>query len=91
MADASLFIKDLWYPAFHGSFLEKGKLVGKEILGEKIVFGRDGSGHPFAASRQLSSSASATIFRVVSTAKQFNAVTTDGNFLRRRLPKYPGY
>ena len=23
----------------HGSFLEKGKLVAKEILGEQIVFG----------------------------------------------------
>jgi len=34
MADASLFIKDLWYFAFHGSFLKKGKLVPKEILGE---------------------------------------------------------
>jgi len=48
MADASLFIKDLWYLAFHGSFLKKGKLVPKEILGEKIVFGRDPSGQPFA-------------------------------------------
>jgi phenylpropionate dioxygenase-like ring-hydroxylating dioxygenase large terminal subunit len=48
MADASLFIKDLWYFAFHGSFIKKGKLVPKEILGEKIVFGRDAEGHAFA-------------------------------------------
>ena len=47
MADASLFIKDLWYLAFHGSFLKKGKLESKEILGEKIVFGRDSHGQPF--------------------------------------------
>ena len=37
----SLFLKNLWYFAMHGSFLVKGKLVGKEILGERIVFGRD--------------------------------------------------
>ena len=48
MADASLFIRDLWYLAFHGSFLKKGKLESKEILGEKIVFGRDSYGQPFA-------------------------------------------
>jgi phenylpropionate dioxygenase-like ring-hydroxylating dioxygenase large terminal subunit len=48
VADASLFIKDLWYLAFHGSFLKRGKLLGKEILGERIVFGRDSSGAPFA-------------------------------------------
>jgi phenylpropionate dioxygenase-like ring-hydroxylating dioxygenase large terminal subunit len=32
----------------HGSFLRQGKLVAKEMLGEKIVFGRDESGKPFA-------------------------------------------
>ncbi len=48
MADISLFIKDMWYLAFHGSFLKADKLVQKEILGEKIVFGRDKSGKPFA-------------------------------------------
>jgi phenylpropionate dioxygenase-like ring-hydroxylating dioxygenase large terminal subunit len=47
-ADASLYLKNLWYLAFHGSFLKKGKLTGKEILGEKIVFGRDAQGKPFA-------------------------------------------
>ncbi len=46
--DHSLFLKNLWYLAFHGSFLKKGKLIGKEILGEKIVFGRDATGKPFA-------------------------------------------
>ncbi len=48
MADVSLFIKDMWYLAFHGSFLKGNKLQQKEILGEKIVFGRDKSGKPFA-------------------------------------------
>jgi len=48
MADASLFIKDLWYFAFHSSFLKKKKLIAREILGEKIVFGRDAEGKPFA-------------------------------------------
>ncbi len=47
-ADASLYLKNLWYLAFHGSFLPAGKLVGKEMLGEKIVFGRNKEGKPFA-------------------------------------------
>jgi phenylpropionate dioxygenase-like ring-hydroxylating dioxygenase large terminal subunit len=47
-ADASLFLKNLWYLAFHGSSLKAGKLTGKEMLGEKIVFGRDEQGKPFA-------------------------------------------
>jgi phenylpropionate dioxygenase-like ring-hydroxylating dioxygenase large terminal subunit len=44
----SLFLKNLWYFAMHGSFLKKGKLVGREILGEKVVFGRDSDNKPFA-------------------------------------------
>src|SRR6478736_7379303 len=46
--DHSLYLKNVWYLAFHGSFLKKGKLKSKEIAGEKIVFGRDSKGHPFA-------------------------------------------
>ena len=48
MADHSLFLKNLWYLAFHSSKLKKDKLVSKEILGEKILFGRDSSGKAFA-------------------------------------------
>jgi phenylpropionate dioxygenase-like ring-hydroxylating dioxygenase large terminal subunit len=48
MADQSLFLKNLWYLAFHSSKLKQGKLVSKEILGERIVFGRDSSGEAFA-------------------------------------------
>jgi len=48
MADQSLFLKNLWYLAFHSSKLKRGKLVSKEILGERIVFGRDASGEAFA-------------------------------------------
>ena len=48
MADQSLYLKNLWYFAFHNSNLKSGKLVSKEILGEKIVFGRDGNGQAFA-------------------------------------------
>lgn len=44
----SLFLKNLWYFAMHGSFLKRGKLVAKEMLGEKIVFGRDENNQPFA-------------------------------------------
>jgi phenylpropionate dioxygenase-like ring-hydroxylating dioxygenase large terminal subunit len=44
----SLFLKNLWYFVVHGSQLEKGKLTPREILGERIVFGRDPAGKPFA-------------------------------------------
>lgn len=47
-SDPSLYLKNLWYMACHSSFLKKGKLVAKEMLGERIVFGRDSSGQPFA-------------------------------------------
>jgi len=48
MSDQSLFIKNLWYLAFHSSFLKKGQLKSKEMLGEKIVIGRDSQGQVFA-------------------------------------------
>lgn len=48
MAEKTLFLKNLWYLAFHSTFLKPGKLTGKEIVGEKIVFGRDASGKAFA-------------------------------------------
>jgi phenylpropionate dioxygenase-like ring-hydroxylating dioxygenase large terminal subunit len=48
MADHSLFLKNLWYLAFHSSVLKKDKLMSKEILGEKILFGRDSKGKAFA-------------------------------------------
>ncbi|MBT1689044.1 aromatic ring-hydroxylating oxygenase subunit alpha [Dawidia soli] len=44
----SLFLRNLWYFAMHGEFLKPGKLVAKEILGERIVFGRNEQGEPFA-------------------------------------------
>jgi phenylpropionate dioxygenase-like ring-hydroxylating dioxygenase large terminal subunit len=47
-AEAGLFLKNLWYVAFHGSELKKGKLRSTEILGERIVFGRDDENNPFA-------------------------------------------
>lgn len=47
-ADPSLYLKNLWYFAFHSSFLKKGKLTTKEIAGDRIVFGRDVKGQIFA-------------------------------------------
>jgi phenylpropionate dioxygenase-like ring-hydroxylating dioxygenase large terminal subunit len=43
-----LFLRNLWYFALHGDKLKKGKLQTKELLGERIVFGRDSTGNPFA-------------------------------------------
>ena len=38
---SSLFLKNLWYFALHGDKLKPGKLLQRQILGEKIVFGRN--------------------------------------------------
>lgn len=46
--DQPLFLKNLWYFAYHGSEIKTGKLRQKKILGETIVFGRDSAGKPFA-------------------------------------------
>lgn len=43
-----LFLRNLWYFVSDGGRLRKGRLFTKEILGEKIVFGRDPDGNPFA-------------------------------------------
>lgn len=43
-----LFLKNLWYFAFHGEKVVKGKLIQKEIAGERIAFGRNPEGNPFA-------------------------------------------
>lgn len=43
-----LFLKNLWYFAYHGSEIKTGKLKQKKILGETIVFGRDKTNKPFA-------------------------------------------
>ena len=43
-----IFLRNLWYFAFDGAKLRKGRLRTKEILGEKIVFGRNQDGTPFA-------------------------------------------
>ena len=47
-AQQPLYLKNIWYLAMYGGNLKKGKLLSKEILGEKIVFGRDKTGKPFA-------------------------------------------
>lgn len=41
-------LKNFWYFAMHGSFLKADELVGKEICGERIVFGRNEKGEAFA-------------------------------------------
>ncbi|NBV85627.1 MAG: aromatic ring-hydroxylating dioxygenase subunit alpha [Verrucomicrobia bacterium] len=46
--ESALFLRNLWYFAVHGGGLPERKLLQLSILGEKIVFGRDASGKPFA-------------------------------------------
>ena len=43
-----LILKNLWYLALAGEHLKIGKLIGRTIANERIVFGRDRSGKPFA-------------------------------------------
>lgn len=43
-----LFLRNQWYFVMHGAALKKGKLMAKQILGEKIAFGRDEQGRAFA-------------------------------------------
>src|SRR5258708_8116742 len=43
-----LFLKNLWYFALPGDKLKKGRLQAKELLGERVVLGRDSSGNPVA-------------------------------------------
>lgn len=43
-----LILKNLWYLALPSGSLRRGKLVGRTIARERIVFGRDPSGQPFA-------------------------------------------
>ena len=42
------FLRNLWYFALDGRKLRKGQLQTKEVLGEKIAFGRNPDGKPFA-------------------------------------------
>jgi phenylpropionate dioxygenase-like ring-hydroxylating dioxygenase large terminal subunit len=42
------FLRNLWYFALEGKKLRKGQLRTKEVLGEKIAFGRNLDGTPFA-------------------------------------------
>lgn len=48
MKDQSLFLKDVWYMAFHSGALKKGRLKPVTIAGENIVFGRSSQGEVFA-------------------------------------------
>src|ERR1700752_2015056 len=42
------FLRNLWYFALEGRKLRKGQLQTKAVLGEKIAFGRNPDGKPFA-------------------------------------------
>lgn len=43
-----LILKNLWYLALPSAALKKGKLVGRTIARQRIVFGRDAQGAPYA-------------------------------------------
>lgn len=43
-----LVLRNLWYLALPSEALKKGKVVGRTIAKERIVFGRDAAGKPYA-------------------------------------------
>jgi len=43
-----LILKNLWYLAMPSEALKRGQLVGRTIAKERIVFGRDAAGKPYA-------------------------------------------
>ena len=47
VADPHLFLRNTWYLAMPSASLKKGKLVSKEILGDKLVFGRSNENEVF--------------------------------------------
>ncbi|MEE8487082.1 MAG: aromatic ring-hydroxylating dioxygenase subunit alpha [Gemmatimonadota bacterium] len=42
------FLRDMWYVAMPGRFLKRGKAIGKVLLNDPILLGRDKQGKPFA-------------------------------------------
>ncbi|GGE32282.1 (2Fe-2S) ferredoxin [Marinicauda pacifica] len=48
MTETDTFLKDLWYGALPAAELKTGKLVRRIIMGQPILFGREGDGTPFA-------------------------------------------
>ena len=39
---------DVWYMAVPGRAIKRGKMLGKMLLGQSLVLGRDSNGEPFA-------------------------------------------
>ncbi len=49
MADTQpLYLRNMWYLAMPSAKLKVGKLLSKELLGDKLVFGRTSEGEVFA-------------------------------------------
>lgn len=47
-AAESEILRDVWYMAAPGRELRRGQMLGKMLLGQSIVLGRDAAGQPFA-------------------------------------------
>ena len=44
----SEILRDVWYMAIPGREIKRGKMLGKMLLGQSLVLGRDANGEPFA-------------------------------------------
>ena len=48
MEDSAAPLREAWYYAAPGRHLRRGKLLGRQMLGEPILLGRDRDGAVFA-------------------------------------------
>ena len=48
MMPESEILRDLWYMAVPGQQLKRGQMLGKILLGQSLVLGRDANGDVFA-------------------------------------------
>ena len=47
-ANQATILRDIWYMAIPGKSLKQGKVIGKKLLGQSVLLGRDSKGVPFA-------------------------------------------
>ena len=47
-ASPPMFLRNFWYMAVPAKSLRRGKMIGKKLLGQSVLLGREREGMPFA-------------------------------------------